>query len=94
MQALILSLQSPSNPGVGSKDQNNFLSGNGHIAYQIEDNDTYNNMQAIILSLHASSTPGVASKHFLSKSSHAAYQTKGMKHAIIYKQIFCPYTHP
>ena len=38
------------------------LSGNGHVACQIKDNDTYNNMQAIILSLHAPYTPRVGSK--------------------------------
>ena len=37
----------------GVKCQNRFLSENGHVAYQIKENDTHNNMQAIILPLQA-----------------------------------------
>ena len=32
---------------VGSKGQNDYFSENDHVAYQIKENDTYNNMQAI-----------------------------------------------
>ena len=59
---------------VGSKSQNMLLSGNGHVACQIKDNDTYNKMQAIILSLHAPYTPRVGSKvkTVFSEISHVA----------------------
>ena len=39
-----------------------FSSENGHVAYQIKENDTYNNMQANNLPLHTNSTPGVGLK--------------------------------
>ena len=59
------------------KGQNNFLSENGHVAYQIRANDTYNNTQVILLSLLAPSIPGGWVKTvFFSESSHAAYQIK------------------
>ena len=76
MQAIILSLESPSTPGVGSKDQNNFLSGIGHVAYQIKENDTHNNMQAIILSYMQPRPRGWRQNISLSKSNHVAYRTK------------------
>ena len=53
MQAIFLSLYAPLTPGVGLKGQNNFPTENGHIAYQIKENGTYNIMQAISSSLQA-----------------------------------------
>ena len=38
MQAHILSLHTPSAPGVGSKDKNTFFSQSSHDAYQIKGN--------------------------------------------------------
>ena len=51
-------LHAPLTPECG---QNNFLSENGHVTYQLKENDTYNNMQSLIVSLQASSTPGEGS---------------------------------
>ena len=61
---------------MGSKVQNNLLTENGPVAYQIKESDMYNNMQAVILSLQA---PWVGSKgqNSFSESSHVADQIIG-----------------
>ena len=79
---------------MGSKGQNRFLSKTGHAAYEIKENDTYNNMQEIILSLQAPYTPRVGSEgHFFLKEVMLHIKLKEMKHTISCKQIVCPYTH-
>ena len=50
MQAKRLPLHAPLTPGMGSKCQTIFLTENGHVTYQIKENETYIEMQAIILS--------------------------------------------
>ena len=45
-----------------SKGQKKNLTENGHVGYQIKENDTYTNMQAIFFSLKAPLTPAVGSK--------------------------------
>ena len=42
--------------------RHDLVSENGHVAYQIKGNNTYNNMQANNLPLQTSSTPGVGLK--------------------------------
>ena len=73
------------------------LSEYGHVAYQIKENETYNNMLANILHLHTPLTPGVGSKdHFFSFLKVVMLHMKltGMKHRTPCKQIVCPFTHP
>ena len=51
----------------------------GHVACQINVNDTYNNMPEKKLSLHIPFNPVVASKgqiSFLSENGHVVYQLK------------------
>ena len=67
MEAMILSLNAPSTPGVRSKSLNRFFSSeSSHVAYQIKGIETYDNMQANMLPLHTPSTPGwdLTVKHF------------------------------
>ena len=78
MKAHILSLHTPSTPGMGSKVKTIFFSESSHVAYQFNGNGAYSTMQTHILSLHTPSIPRVVgSKHFLNESSHFAYQIKG-----------------
>ena len=77
MQAIILSLQPPSTPGVRSKGQNSlFFLQKSYVASQIKANEMYHNMQPNILSLHTPSTPGwgLKVKTFFSDISHVAYE--------------------
>ena len=53
MQGNILHLRAP---WTFVKRSKQFLRGNGHVAYQIKENNAHN-MQAISLSLHAPTTP-------------------------------------
>ena len=48
-----LSLHAPLISERGQNVKNRFRSVNAHVAYQIKENDTYNNRQAIMLSLQA-----------------------------------------
>ena len=66
MQAVILSLHTPSTPGVESKPLNIFFSESSHVAYQIKGNEIYDYMQVNILMLHTASTPwcGLTVEHF------------------------------
>ena len=57
MQAMVLYLNAPSTPWVGSNGQNIF-SESSHIAYLINRIETYDNMQANILPFHTPLTPG------------------------------------
>ena len=53
-----------------------FIPEYGHVAYQIKENDTYNNTQENSLPLHTPSTPGMGSNgYFFSESTynHVAY---------------------
>ena len=73
------------------------FSENGHVAYQIKDSGTYNNVQPICLSLHAHLTPEVGSKGqniFFLKPVMLHIKLKAMIRMITCKQIFCTYTHP
>ena len=83
-------------PMSGVKRSKHFFSENSHVAYQIKENDTYNNMQALVLSLHTPSTPRVGPKgqNSFSERKYWIKKLKGMKRAIICKQVCCPYTHP
>ena len=53
-----------------------FLSEEGHVAYQINRNETENTRQANILSFYTPTTPGwfKISKHFFSLEGHVVYQ--------------------
>ena len=78
MVANILSTDTPSTQGVGSKGQTLSFSESSHVAYQIIADDTGGNMVANILPTDTPS--GVRSKGqtiSFSKSSHVAYQIKG-----------------
>ena len=67
----------PKWPAAGYKKK--ALSEYGHVAYQIKENETYNNMLAHILHLHKPSNHGGGSKDqvFFSESSHVAYEING-----------------
>ena len=88
MQVHILSLNTPSAPGVGSKCQNIFFSEKSHIAYQTKESGAKSTMQTYLLSLNTPSAPTVKSKsqHFFSECGHVAYQIKGKKYISTQKQ--------
>ena len=78
MVANILSTDTPSTQGVGSKGQTLSFSESSHVEYQIIADDAGGNMVANILPTDTPS--GVRSKGqtiSFSKSSHVAYQIKG-----------------
>ena len=64
---------------MGSKGKNIFFSGSGHVEYQIQGNEAYDNIQSNILPLHIPTTPRIGSKgqnSFFSDGGHVAYQIK------------------
>ena len=76
--------------------KNNF-SEYGHVAYQIKENEAYNNMVANNLHLHKPFTPGVGSKgNFLPflKVVMLHIKLSGMKHRTPCKEIFGHFIHP
>ena len=80
MVANILTTDTLSTQGVGSKDQTISFSENSHVAYQIKADKAGSNMVANILPTDTPSTQGVGSKGqsiSFSESSHVAYQIKG-----------------
>ena len=52
----------PRSPSGVKRSKQFCLYKNGHVAYQIKENDSYSNIQAIILSLHAPLTPEMGSE--------------------------------
>ena len=62
MLAHILSLHTPSTPGVWSKGRNIFFTESSHVAYQIKGNRAYSTMQTHSLSLQTPSTPRLGQK--------------------------------
>ena len=78
MKASILSLHTPSIPGVWSKGNYSPISEYGHVAYQIEGNEACSNTVVNFWPKDTSLTQGMGSKvNFFSESSHAAYQING-----------------
>ena len=63
----------------GEVKRSKHFSENGHAAYQIKGNDTYNNMHATLLHLYTHSTHGMWSKgeNIFSEHVHVTYQIKG-----------------
>ena len=84
----------PKWPAAGYKKK--ALSEYGHVAYQIKENETYNNMLANILHLHKPSNHGGVKRSFFSFLKVVMLHMKltGMKHRTPCKQIVCPFTHP
>ena len=79
MKANMLSLHTPTTPGVGSKGQTISFSESSYVAYQIKAYAGIN-MVANILPTNTPLTQGVGSKGqtiSFSESSHVAYQIKG-----------------
>ena len=78
MVANILSTDTPSTQGVGSKGQTISFSESSHVAYQIKADDAGSNMVANILPTDTPLTQGVGSKglYFFSKNGHVTYQIK------------------
>ena len=62
MKANMLSLHTPTTPGVGSKVILFFFSKSGHVAYQIKVEKVKTYMQGNILNLHTPLTSGVGFK--------------------------------
>ena len=64
---------------MGQRPKLNFWNMDGHVTYQIKENEAYSTMIANILPAATPWTPGVRSKgqNFFSESSRVAYQIKG-----------------
>ena len=80
MVANILSTDTPSTQGVGSKGQTISFSESSHFAYKIKADDAGSNMVANSLPTDTPLTQGVGSKGqtiSFTESSHVAYQVKG-----------------
>ena len=71
-----------------------FFSKYGHVAYQMEGNEAYNNMIANILHLHTPLDPfGGVKRSFFSFLEEVMMHSKltGMKHGRPCKQMLCPF---
>ena len=62
MKASMLSLHTPTTPGVGSKGHFLFFSKSGHVAYQSKVEEVYTYMQGNTLNLHTILTSEVGFK--------------------------------
>ena len=73
MKVNMLSLHTPTTPGVGSKGHFVFFSKSGHVVYQIKVEEVWTYMQGNTLNFHISLTSGVGFKGQIMKLCRYKY---------------------